>query len=388
MGAAGRMPFAGLAWETLHYLEGFRRLDHDVYYIEDTGDWPYDPAREAITEDCRYTVNYLARLMKWCGLPDRWAYRARAQEGRIYGLSESQFKDTFQHADALINLTGATILHDEHLDVPIRVLLQTDPGAGEIRVAKGDRGAMEHLEAHTHFFNYGVNLGAPGCGLPPQPVAYHPTRAPIVLDWFTPPAHPPGAGNRPAAGTLRFTTVGNWKQTGEDIEWHGETYTWSKHHEFLKFVELPRRVEQPIELALASIDAETIRFLTSRGWRVVDACSLTTDILPYRDYIVGSDGEFTVAKDQNVRLRTGWFSERSASYLSSGKPVITQDTGFGRGLPTGEGLFPFNTMEEIVAAVQAIKSDYRRHCRGARAVAQEYFRAETVLAKLLSHLGV
>lgn len=388
LGAMGRTPFAGMAWQMLHYLEGCRRLGHDVYYVEDTGDWPYDPELKAVTEDCRYTVNYLARLMKWWGLPDRWAYRAAAQNGRIYGLSESQFARIFHHADAIVNLTGSTVLHDEHLRVPTRVYLENDPGLPEIEVAMGYRETMEFLNAHTHHLTLAENLGTPNCDLPSLPFHYHLTRQPVVLDWFTPPAYPSVDGNHPSSGGLRFTTVANWKQTGNDFEWKGEVYTWSKHHEFLKFIDLPRQIEQPIELALASIDAETIRLLTSRGWRVVDACSMTTDILPYRNYIFGSDGEFTVAKDQNVRLRTGWFSERSACYLAAAKPVITQDTGFGRVLPTGEGLFAFKTLEEIVAAFEAIKSDYRRHSRAARAIAEEYFRAEKILGKLLMDIGL
>src|SRR5262245_3398264 len=95
LGMMGRAPFAGVAWQVLHYLEGFRRLGYDVYYIEDTGDWPYDPERNAVTDDCRYTVNYIARLMAWCGLPDRWAYRAAAQGNRNFGLPESRVARLF-----------------------------------------------------------------------------------------------------------------------------------------------------------------------------------------------------------------------------------------------------------------------------------------------------
>src|SRR5712692_134696 len=379
----GRIPFAGMAWEALHYLEGFRRLGHDVYYIEETWNWPYySPSQSKVAEACRSTAGYIARMATWCGMRDRWAYRATAQKGRIYGLSESEFAKVFQEADALVNLTGSTVLPEEHLKIPVRIYLQTDPGAGEILAARGDRETLKNLRAHTHFFNFAENLGAPDCGLPPQPFDYKLTRQPIVLEWFTAPAHRPHNGNgRPRA--LRFTTVGNWKQTSDDIEWNGQVYTWSKHHEFLKFLELPRRIGQPIELALASIGAKDTRLLTGHGWRVVEAYPLTTDILPYRDYIFGSDGEFTVAKDQNVRLRSGWFSERSASYLAASKPVITQDTGFGKVIPTGKGLFPFNTMEEIVAAFGAIRSGYEKHSRAARAIAEEYFRAETVLGKLI-----
>ena len=386
LGAMGRIPFAGMAWEALHYLEGFRRLGHDAYYVEDTWNWPYyAPEHTRVADAARATANYISRVMTWCGMPDRWAYRCTAQRGRIYGLSPSQFAKLFKEADALVNLTGSTILHDEHLGVPIRIYLQTDPGAGEIAVAKGNRATIKMLRAHTHFFNFAENFGAPDCGLPPQPFDYRFTRQPIVLEWFTPPGT--ARGNGRWRGALRFTTVGNWKQTGEDIEWNGETYTWSKHHEFLKFLDLPRRIGQPIELALASITKKETRMLTSYGWRVVEAYPLTTDILPYRDYIFSSDGEFTVAKDQNVRLRSGWFSERSASYLCAGRPVITQDTGFGRVIPTGEGLFAFNTMEEIVAAFEAIKTDYKRHSRAARAIAKEYFQAEKVLKTLIDDVG-
>ena len=101
-----------------------------------------------------------------------------------------------------------------------------------------------------------------------------------------------------------------------------------------------------------------------------------------------SRGEFTAAKDANVRLHTGWFSDRSACYLAAGRPVITQDTGFGTVLPIGEGLFAFKTMDDILAAFDSIRSDYERHSRAARAIAETYFKAETVLSKLLVDLGL
>jgi hypothetical protein len=140
-------------------------------------------------------------------------------------------------------------------------------------------------------------------------------------------------------------------------------------------------------LALACGDGEAIQLLTSGGWRVIDALSLSKDIGPYRAYIAGSRGEFTVAKDQNVRLRSGWFSDRSACYLAAGKPVITQDTGFGNILPTGQGLFAFRTMEDVLGALDAIRVDYEHHSRLAREIASEYFAADKVLGSLLEQTG-
>jgi hypothetical protein len=198
--------------------------------------------------------------------------------------------------------------------------------------------------------------------------------------------------------------VASWRQAGKDVEWHGQTYTWSKHHEFLKVIDLPRRTRQPLELALAirgrageadgawiprdREDAEAVDRLTRHGWRVVNALPLSHDLEAYRAYIIGSRGEFTVAKDQNVRLRSGWFSDRSACYLAAGRPVVTQDTAFGKRVPTGEGLFAFEGIDDVVAALQAIDADYPRHARAAREIAARYFEAETVLGKLAEDAGL
>lgn len=381
LGMLGRAPFAGVAWQVLHYLEGFRRLGCDIYYVEDTGAWPYDPGRDAITDDPTYTVNYIARLMQWCRLPDRWAYRAPAQGCRYYGRSAAEMAHLWRHADALVNLTGATVLRDEHMQVPVRIYLETDPVLPEIEVAQGRKLTIDLLSAHTDHFTYGENLGAPDCGVPVGRFAYQQTRQPIVLDWWATESAPP-----PAA--IRFTTIGSWQQADKDVVWNGETYYWSKHREFLKFVDLPRRTAQPLELALAGAGADVLRLLRSHGWRVADALALSRAIATYRDYILGSNGEFTVAKDQNIRLRSGWFSDRSACYLAAGKPVITQDTGFGNVLPTGRGLFAFRTMEDILAALDVIEADYSGNSRAARAVAESHFAAERVVGDLLAKVGL
>jgi hypothetical protein len=219
--------------------------------------------------------------------------------------------------------------------------------------------------------------------VPVKTFRYTATRQPIILDWW----RPSSARQSIPLTDGCFTTISSWRQAERDIEWQGELYTWSKHHQFLRFLDLPSRTAQALELALAG-DADAVQLLTVNGWRVLDACNLSKNIGSYHDYIVGSRGEFTVAKDQYARLRSGWFSDRSACYLAAGRPVVTQDTGFGNILPVGEGLFAFNSMDEILAAFAAINSDYEKHTGAARAIAEEYFRAETVLGKLLEDLGV
>lgn len=378
LGTMGAVPFAGVMWQTVHYLEGFRRLGHDVWYVEDTGEWPYDPEQDTITADCRFTVDYLARVMRECGLGDRWAYRAGAEAGRTYGASETELSALLERADVLVNLSGATVLRDDHRRVPVRVYLETDPVLPQIEVARGNAFTIALLDAHTHHFTFGENLGARDCGVPVTRFAYRPTRQPVVLGWW----------RRERAGAGRFTTVANWRQTGKDVEWNGEVYTWSKHHEFLKIVDLPRTSGHGLELALASVEPDAVACLREHGWRVVDAVALSRDPGRYRAYIAGSRGELTVAKDQNVRLRSGWFSDRSACYLAAGRPVVTQDTGFGAALPTGHGLFAWRTAADIVAALDAIAGDYAGHCRAAKEIAAEYFAAETVLGRLLAAAGL
>src|SRR5258708_7376866 len=112
------------------------------------------------------------------------------------------------------------------------------------------------------------------------------------------------------------------------------------------------------------------------------------DLDAYRGCITASRGEFTVAKDQNVRLRSGWFSDRSATYLAAGRPVITQDTGFGNVLPVGEGLFAYSTLQEIVAAIEQVNGDYPKHSRGATAIAREFFSHDRVLPQMLAYAGL
>ncbi|MFL5820639.1 MAG: hypothetical protein ACJ76S_08155 [Solirubrobacteraceae bacterium] len=376
MGMMGRTPFAGVAWQVLHYLEGFRRLGCEVSYVEDTGDWPYDPVRNAVTDDSAHPVAFIGALMSWLGLMDRWAYTS--PDGRRHGPLGSSLAQVYAEADALVNLTGATVLGDQHLGVPARLYLETDPVLAQIEVAQGDRFTIELLEAHTHHFTYAENLGGPDCEVPLERFDYLTTRPPVVLDWWA-----TGARAGPPRDA-RFTTVSSWEQSGKDAEWRGETYYWSKHREFLKLVDLPRRVSHPLELALACDDDEVLGLLRSHGWRVIDGVALSRDIQPYREYIRGSRAEFTVAKDQYVRLRTGWFSDRSACYLAAGRPVVTQDTGFGRALPTGEGLLAFSGLDDAAEAIEAVAADPRRHSLAAQDIAREHLAAERVVGDLLA----
>src|SRR5436190_21081826 len=115
---------------------------------------------------------------------------------------------------------------------------------------------------------------------------------------------------------------------------------------------------------------------------------MSVDYWLYRDYVQRSKGEFTVAKDQYVRLNTGWFSDRSACYLAAGRPVIIQETGFTKHYDGKAGLLSFRSLDEIVDAVKTINADYAKHSRAARALAREFFEAENVVKSILDRTGI
>jgi hypothetical protein len=379
LGIMGAIPVAGVAWQTIHYLVGLRRLGYDVYYVETTGIWPYN----ATTDDCTFPVTYLDKLLSRFRFQGKWAYCATHSDGRCYGLSELQVRSLYHRADAILNLSGGTVLRDEHRICPLRIYLETDPVISQIRVATQDQPTIDYLAAHTDYLSFGENLGEPDCGVPVKRFRYLRTRQPVVLDFWDQPDN---------SMARRFTTIAHWDQSGKDMVYAGEHYSWSKHLEFLKFLELPQQTSQEFALALAIDDPEarqpTAQLLERHSWFVEDAVEKSCDLDTYRDYIWQSRGEFTVAKDMNVRLRSGWFSDRSACYLAAGKPVVTQETGFSKYLPTGMGLFAFHSLDDALTAIEAINSHYQKHSQAAREIAAEYFGADRVLQQLVIDIGL
>jgi GT2 family glycosyltransferase len=378
-GVMSRLPVAGVVWQTVHYLVGLQRLGYDVYYVEAHACTPKMLMQREDDDGSAKAAAFIAGVMRRFDLGDRWAFHALHADGRYYGMSEGQLKQLYRSAALLINLHGATQPLPEHSATGRLVYLETDPVLAQIELHHNVQYTLDFLEPHCAFFTFGENYGNPDCELPVSDrFGFRPTRQPVVVDFW----RPCGDGD----GRM-FTTVGSWRQSRE-VTFRGEVYNWSKHHEFMKFLDLPSRTNQEFELALAGCGEAERLTLEGRGWRVREALTLSSDVDAYRRYIALSRGEFTVAKDQNVRLRSGWFSDRSATYLAAGRPVVTQETGFSNVLPTGGGLFAFTNAEEAVQALESINSDYERHRRAALALAREYFSYDVVLPPLLADLGL
>jgi hypothetical protein len=312
------------------------------------------------------------------GFGDRWAFRGAYPEGRCYGMTDQQILTLYREADAFLNVTGAQEIREEHMQCRRRIYVESDPFASQVLVATGEQGTIAALAAHDTHFTFGENVGNPDCTVPVERFSWLPTRQPVIVDLWR---HTHSAKGAP------YTTITTWHNTGKDVTYRGERYYWTKDREFEKFLDLPKRRSESFELAVGVDDALRQRLLDN-GWRQRRSIDLSASVTGYRDYIQRSRGEFTVARDQYVRPRTGWFSDRSACYLAAGRPVITEDTGFGKFIPTGRGLFAFTTMDDVLAAIDAIESDYEGHCRAARELAEAYFGGEQVVESLMSRAGL
>ena len=265
----------------------------------------------------------------------------------------------------------------------MKAYVDTDPGYSQAKIAAVDVGiADEHVQfsvdlirQHDVFFTLGEEIGRPGCRIPSGGLAWHPTRQPIVLaNW---PVR--------AAPDAPFTTVMSWKIEPTPPTIGGRVYG-GKDVELERFEDLPGRTPEPLELALSGAAPRTR--LVAAGWRVRDAHEVSATMDAYRDYVVGSRGEWSIAKNAYVALRSGWFSTRTAAYLACGKPAVVQETGFSAHVPPGPGLHAFATVDEAVAALAAIRADYPRACAHARELAASHFRAEDVCAAILRDAGV
>lgn len=371
LGMLTRHPVPGMVWLTMQYVEGLRRLGYDSYYVEPhAGDGRTDSAESAA---------WVEGIMRRFGFEDRWAFDARNGDGHCYGRTTGELAELYRSADVILNLHGSAKATPELCETGRLVYVGTDPMVMEVALAEGDPAAAECLGRHAAIFTWGECYGTPTCRVPPtDEFTFLPTRQPVIVDHWYP---------HRASTSGYFTTVGNWRQRHRDYDFLGERFTWSKDQEFDKVLELPSRCGPHFELALASYDDDDRRRLESNGWKVRPARELAT-VDTYRDYVTGSLAEFTIAKEQYARLGSGWFSDRSATYLASGRPVVTSETGFSDHLPTGAGLFAFNDLEEAASACDTVLADPERHGAAALTIAREYFGYDVVLTSLLDRIRV
>jgi hypothetical protein len=373
LGYIVRFPVGGGAWPYLQYVLGLARLGHDVYYLEDSGDNnPYccfDPDRLWSDTNPTYGLRFAVRAFESVGLGERLAYYD-SYTSRWLGPLADQIMDICSTADLLINTPAlATTLRPWLEEIPARALIDLDPTFTQI-FHLINPAARRWASKHTAFFSFGENIFRGSSSVPDDGFPWQATRPPVVLDVW------PVA---PVSNNSRFTTVMNW-DSYPARDYDGRHYG-MKSDSFGPYMDLPKKAGAAFELAVGSHSAPREE-LAANGWILRDPLQVTRDLWTYRRYVQQSRGEFSVAKHGYVVSNSGWFSDRSAAYLASGRPVLIQEAGFSEWLPTGSGVLTFKSPEEALGGIDDINHRYEFHCRAAREIAAEYFDS----AKVLSHL--
>lgn len=381
-GLAATYPLGGVFWDYLQYVLGFLRLGHDVLYLEDTGKWCYSPTRQTFVESGEENARVLDQQLRQLDprLSDRWSFRDST--GQVFGRSREETFRFCRDADLFLHISASCWMRDEYSEASKVAFIDSDPmytqssvplyEAGEAESDEIDR--IEMLRRHDTFFTFGENAGQQQCRIPGGLFEWIPTRQPIVLECFEP--HQVPVSERRQV----LTTVASWEPTESGPVVEGRSYT-GKSTEFERFMTLPGRSALPLELAMSGKFPRDR--LEQQGWHVIDAYSVSRDPWIYRDYLAKSFAEWSVAKNAYVASNSGWFSCRSACYLALGVPVIVQETGFSRVIPSGDGVLAFQTLDEAAAAIEDVKARPLHHRDAAIAIAREYFDSDRILTELL-----
>ncbi len=376
-GLVGQYAFGGVAWDYLQFVGGFRQLGHDVWYLEDTETWPYDPINNTVSADCTYNVQYLREVMQRLDLGDRFIYR-NCPDASYHGVTESEAQRVCKEADLFLNVSGCAWLRPEYAAIPKKVFLDSDPMFTQVGLLAANAEVLARVRAHDFHFTFAENINGADCRVPQAGFHWRPTRQPVVLDWF------PAATEAPRDV---FTTVMNWTSY-KPCEYAGETWG-QKDVEFEKFMTLPADAAQKFEIACGKGPGHKrpTERLQQNGWNIIEPDVHLPDPWKYREYLRRSKAEWSIAKEGYVKSRSGWFSCRSACYLALGRPCVLQDTGWSKSYPAGKGLLAFTTPEQAVAGIAAVNADYAGHCAAARRIAEQCFDARLVLGRMLEEIA-
>jgi hypothetical protein len=373
---AQRPGYGGHTWVFLQYLLGFRRLGYDVLFVDrlEPEMCVDESGRQCGLEDSA-NLRYLLEVLLTFELEHSYALLYDAGK-RVIGSSRAGLVEWVKRSSLLLNVMG--FLEDEEVltQAPSRVLLDIDPGFGQMWQSLGQ---YELFHDHDHYVTIAQNIGRPDCAIPTCGIDWVTTPQPVVLDQWP---------DQPTTGDS-FTSIGSWRGPFAPVEYQGSTYG-LRVHEFRRFLDLPKQTGKTFGVAMEmhEADHEDLERVQRSGWDLSDPRAVAGSPEAYRRFIQGSKAEFMVAKNMYVRSRSGWFSDRSICYLASGKPVLAQDTGLATTYPLGDGLLTYSTLDEAGAGVEEICGNYAHHARAARALAEEYFDSDKVLGGLVAKLGV
>jgi len=361
------------------YAVGFQRLGHEVYVMDRVGAGRcIDKNGQKVPFEQWQGGPHFEQIARSYGMWPRCCLIYKKGEA-TRGMSFAEAVGVARRCDLLLTRSGEIHRVPEVFEsARRRVYFDGNPGATQVH-AHQQNGTFDALDRHELLFTLGLNIGSDTCPIPTDGRQWHPMPRPVFLPTW------PAAID---AGCRRFTTVSSWREGRARFEWQGTDWG-EKSDNWLQFLDLPAMTGEEFEIALrvdSTRQEADRRVFHGKGWRLADPRTLH-QLDDYRNFIGKSRAEFSVAHNRVVQFRTGWFSDRTAMYLAAGKPALVQSTGFEPHLPTGKGLLTFSTLEEAAAGIEEINRDYLGHCRAARAIAEQHFDSDKVLAKILEVSG-
>lgn len=370
-----RGPTGGLSWSPLHYMRGLHELGHDVLFLEDSDDYPacLDPFTGEMSTDPTIGLDLAGRAFDLIGMPGMWCYYD-AHTGSWLGPAADRALAFCRDADLLINVGAVTPLRDWTEKIPSRAYVDLDPLFNQARNIDNP-GRTHYALRHNSQFTVGEELPQGTSLAPNDGIEWKATRHPIALSqWPVQPPRPHGP----------YTTIMQWDSYATRTI-GGEVFG-MKAASFEPYAGLPARIGFPLTMATAGRAPKSMS--ESEGWIRHEPSTVAPTPEAYRDYIGSAKAEWTIAKEGYVKGRTGWFSERSAAFLATGRPVITQDTDNKALRSLGAGVLFFSDLDEAAAAIELVENDYERQCKAARAVAEDYFDSAKVLTEMIEQCRV
>jgi hypothetical protein len=367
-GALANKPGSGgEAWVRLSWALGLRRLGWEVHLVERL-EGPGPGAQR-----------YFEEVVGSFGL-DGSASLLSGRGEALFGRDESELTEVAASADVLFDISG-------HLGPgPLRsaprrsVYVDLDPGFTQVWHA--DPSVDFTVAGYDRYLTVGQNIGGPGCPVPTGGIEWVPTLPPVLLEQWPPAPAPPGP--------LVFTTVATWRSPYGPLVIDGREMS-LKHHQFRRFAALPERVEG-VELEMALDihpgDEADLELLRGHGWKLVDPREVAATPAAFRNYVRRSAAEFSVAQGVYVEAATGWFSDRTAAYLASGRPAVVQDTGSGAALQASgpesrPAVATFDDLDAAVASIEEVRDGCEEHATAARSFAERHLDSDRVLGRVL-----
>ena len=368
---------AGNSWAFLQWGLGLRELGWEVWLVESLRAEELKN-REGENTNLAESVNlaHWKKILREIGWDERATLLVEGEK-----VDEKGLRHFAEGADLFLNLSGHFKRPDLVEKVASRVYVDLDPAFTQIW-SKVYQSPM-NFAGHNAFWSVGLAMGR-GAVVPDTGHDWKAVVPPVCRKYWTREVMGSVRGKAVELSESYWTTVAHWYGYAT-VEWEGRSYS-NKAPEFEMLRDWPRRSGvTPRVVTDLGLGEERSSF-EKAGWQFVDPLLVCSDWQEYRAFLAASRGEFSPAKGGYVTAKTGWFSDRSVLYLSLGRPVLLQETGWSDWLPEGMGLVAFRSLDEAVEKVKLIEKDYGAHCVAAEKVAAEFLDARRSIPQALAWL--